>query len=57
MCKLEKTLLGGAFMKKKQETPVQEEISERQSSTDPMGSWTGIPANPYEEPVQDADDL
>lgn len=25
--------------------------------TDPMGSYTGRPANPYEKPVQDADDL
>ena len=25
--------------------------------TDPQGSWTGIPADRYEEPVQDADDL
>lgn len=25
--------------------------------TDPNGSWTGVPENPYEKPVQDADDL
>ncbi len=25
--------------------------------TDPMGSYTGRPANPDEKPVQDADDL
>ena len=26
--------------------------------TDPLGSWTGVPADdPYEKPVQDADDL
>lgn len=25
--------------------------------TDPMGSWTGQPLDPYEIPVQDADDL
>jgi len=25
--------------------------------TDPQGSWTGRPADPREEPVQDADDL
>lgn len=24
---------------------------------DPLGSWTGVPANPWEKPVQDADDL
>lgn len=25
--------------------------------TDPQGSWTGKPEDPYEMPVQDADDL
>lgn len=25
--------------------------------TDPLGSWTGTPADPDEVPVQDADDL
>lgn len=25
--------------------------------TDPLGSWTGVPKDPYEKPVQDADDL
>lgn len=25
--------------------------------TDPQGMYTGVPENPYEEPVQDADDL
>ncbi len=25
--------------------------------TDPQGSYTGIPADPLEQPVQDADDL
>ena len=25
--------------------------------TDPLGSYTGRPADPYETPVQDADDL
>ena len=24
---------------------------------DPMGSYTGIPIEPFEQPVQDADDL
>ena len=28
-----------------------------QSEADPLGSYTGVPENPYEEPVQDADDL
>ena len=25
--------------------------------TDPMGSYTGVPINPLDQPVQDADDL
>ena len=25
--------------------------------TDPQGSWTGVPENPDEKPVQDVDDL
>lgn len=25
--------------------------------TDPLGSYTGRPSDPYEKPVQDADDL
>jgi len=25
--------------------------------TDPQGMYTGVPADPYEKPVQDADDL
>ena len=32
-------------------------IHPHRSKTDPQGSWTGIPAEPDEEPVQDADDL
>lgn len=32
-------------------------ISMENVSTDPNGSWTGVPLNPYEKPVQDADDL
>ncbi len=27
------------------------------SDTDPQGMYTGVPENPYEQPVQDADDL
>lgn len=27
------------------------------SKTDPQGSYTGLPDFPYEEPVQDVDDL
>ncbi len=27
------------------------------TETDPQGMYTGVPENPYEVPVQDADDL
>ena len=29
----------------------------RPSPTDPLGSWTGVPADPAETPVLDADDI
>ncbi len=32
-------------------------ISMQNVKTDPNGSYTGVPENPYEQPVQDADDL
>ena len=37
-------------MKRKPEKP-------KKIVTDPQGSYTGRPENPYEKPVQDADDL
>ena len=40
---------------KKQKTA--EIAKEQQSPNDPLGSWTGVPADPFETPVQDADDL
>lgn len=36
---------------------VSREMRTRPSKTDPSGSWTGVPDNPMESPVQDADDL
>lgn len=39
---------------KQKVNPVTEE---QQSRTDPLGMWTGVPEDPYEKPVQDADDL
>lgn len=30
---------------------------EKTIKTDPMGSYTGRPEDPFENPVQDADDL
>ena len=35
----------------------QKVANKRPSKTDPMGSYTGLPANQAEVPVQDADDL
>jgi len=37
--------------------PAEAAADRRPSKTDPQGSWTGLPADPEEEPVQDADDL
>lgn len=31
--------------------------SENRIDTDPFGSYTGVPDDPYDKPVQDADDL
>ena len=41
--------------KRKKDAPV--ERVESPSFTDPQGRWTGVPLDPFEEPVQDADDL
>ena len=32
-------------------------IEHEEISTDPFGSYTGIPTDPNEPPIQDADDL
>lgn len=34
-----------------------EKMRQHPSQCDPNGSWTGVPENPWETPVQDADDL
>lgn len=36
---------------------VAKEMRLHPSKTDPDGSWTGVPQDPMETPVQDADDL
>lgn len=44
--------------KKQQKKDVVEQIlSTPPSATDPQGSWTGLPLEAGEQPVQDADDL
>lgn len=48
-----------ATEKKKREimNKVEEMIDMQASKTDPLGSYTGVPVDPDEKPVQDADDL
>ena len=52
---------GGRFMgKKKHRGKAVDKIlqeSQEKNPTDVLGSWTGVPWNPEEAPVQDADDL
>lgn len=43
--------------KQKKDETVRQIIAEPPSFTDPQGSWTGKPAEAWETPVQDADDL
>ena len=46
--------------RRKKDTPMDKarEMSQfTAAKTDPLGSWTGQPLDPYEVPVQDADDL
>ena len=45
--------------KKKQaiQNKVAQVTDKHPSKTDPLGSYTGMPENPDEKPVQDADDL
>ena len=52
---------GGSGMEKKRDKRPMEKAMDltawQSAKTDPQGSWTGAPADPYETPVQDADDL
>ena len=46
--------------KNKHITPMEQANAMNQftaAKTDPMGSYTGRPVDPYDTPVQDADDL
>ena len=36
---------------------VQEPYGPQVAVNDPLGSWTGVPEDPYEQATQDADDL
>lgn len=43
---------------KNQATELAQSVAHMSSdATDPLGSWTGHPADEWEVPVQDADDL
>ena len=56
----EKTKGGERMSKKKRPPKVVEDmlaISQEKHATDVLGSWTGVPWNPEDAPVQDADDL
>ena len=54
-------------MKEEKKTNVKEQGMEKEKNTtiesvvriecDPLGSYTGVPKDPYSMPVQDADDL
>lgn len=49
---------GGVFMSRRKEWTNNRpcEVVDP-SNTDPNGMYTGVPREPYEKPVQDADDL
>ena len=42
---------------KKRDKKDRPDLVPQPSFTDPQGSWTGLPMNEHEIPVQDADDL
>lgn len=42
---------------KKRKDAVEKIMRTPPSFTDPQGSWTGLPEDPTDTPVQDADDL
>lgn len=47
-------------MKKSNKKPNEHSASMKvdpEITTDPLGSWTGVPMDPLDEPIQDADDL
>ena len=46
---------------KKKKSEISDKVNQlfnmKDTQTDPNGSYTGVPSNPYDMPVQDADDL
>ena len=47
----------GFWVELPQPDPLDVAHAMRDEEGDPQGSWTGVPADPEETPVQDADDL
>ena len=56
-------VIGGGTAVIRGKKPIFTESSTKRSAdrdeiiTDPLGSWTGVPDDPYDKPIQDADDL
>ena len=44
-------------MRRRKAEAVRQIMEQEPSRTDPQGSWTGLPEDENEVPVQDADDL
>ena len=44
-------------MRRRKAEAVRQIMEQEPSCTDPQGSWTGLPEDENEVPVQDADDL
>ena len=44
-------------MKNKKENKTNKNNKKEKIISDPDGSWTGVPLDKYEKPIQDADDL
>lgn len=42
---------------KKKPAVLNGKLSMKHEMTDPQGMYTGVPEDPFEEPIQDADDL
>lgn len=56
-------MMGGAFMKKKDDIPERYpagsllRVEQEVIISDPLGSYTGVTQDSLEKPIQDADDL
>lgn len=57
MANKEKKALRQSGNSQKAKDAAQAFVSKDSAATDPLGSWTGTPADPDEAPTQDVDDL